>query len=92
MRRLLLVGAVIGGAVLLRIRLPRLRENMLAKCEAMFEHMPDEFPPKRMMRGIEEVRANTARIIRFSLLEGRAADADDPTLSTIATDASIHAA
>lgn len=43
-----------------------------------------------MMRGIEEVRANTARII--SLLEGRAADADDPTLSTIATDASIHAA
>ena len=90
MRRLLLVAAVIGGAVLLRIRLPKLRENMLTKCEAMFEHMPDEFPPKRMMRGIEEIRANTARII--SLLEERAAEADDPTLSTIATDASSHPA
>ncbi len=30
---------------------------------------------KRMMRGIEEVRANPARIV--SLLEGRAAEADD---------------
>lgn len=46
MRRLLLVGAAICGAVLLRIRLPRLCGNMLAKCEAMFEHMPDEFPPR----------------------------------------------
>jgi hypothetical protein len=27
--------------------------------------MPDTFPPKRMMRGIEETRANAARILEF---------------------------
>jgi len=35
----------------------------------MFEHMPEDFPPKRMMGGIEEIRANTTRILE--LLEER---------------------
>lgn len=91
MRRIMIFGALVGlGILIVRARAPKLHERLMARCEGMFERMPDTFPPKRMMRGIEEVRANTARII--SLLEGRAADADDPTLSTIATDASIHAA
>ena len=41
----------------------------MARCERMFEQMPDDFPPKRVMRGIEEIRVNTART--FELLEGR---------------------
>jgi len=36
----------------------------------MFEHMPEDFRPKRMMGGIEEIRANTTRILE--LLEERA--------------------
>jgi hypothetical protein len=40
---------------------------MLAACERMFEQVPENFPPKRMLRGIEEIRANTAR--RLELLE-----------------------
>jgi hypothetical protein len=42
---------------------------MLEACKGMFEQMPDDFPPKRMMGGIEEIRANTARTLE--LLEQR---------------------
>ena len=41
----------------------------MAGCERMFEQLPDTFPPKRMMRGIEEIRANSARTL--ALLEAR---------------------
>ena len=36
----------------------------MGKCQEMFEHMPEEFLPKRMMRGIEEIRDQNARILR----------------------------
>ena len=35
----------------------------------MFQEMPEDLPPKRIMRGIEEIRADTART--RELLEGR---------------------
>ena len=38
---------------------------MLATCEGMFEQMPEDFPPKRMMGGIEEIRGNTTRILKL---------------------------
>jgi hypothetical protein len=38
----------------------------------MFERMPDTFPPKRMMRGIEEIRVNTTQILER--LEARESD------------------
>jgi hypothetical protein len=38
---------------------------MLAACQGMFEHMPEDFPPKRMMGGIEEIRANSTRILEL---------------------------
>ena len=69
MRRLVIGGAVIGGAVVARILAPKLHARMLAACKGMFEHMPEDFPPKRMTGGIEEVRANTTRILQ--LLEER---------------------
>lgn len=66
MRRFLIFGLLVGVAVLaLRARAPGLRERLVARCEAMFERMPDTFPPKRMLRGIEEIRANTARVLEI---------------------------
>lgn len=62
MRRMV-IGAALAGAAVLTARAlgPKLHERLMARCERMFEQMPDDFPPKRMLRGIEEIRANTAR-------------------------------
>lgn len=70
MRRTLIVGAFLGvGFLILRTRLPKLHEGLMRRCEAMFESMPDAFPPKRAMRGIEEINVKTTQILE--LLEGR---------------------
>jgi hypothetical protein len=66
MRRILIVGAFVAAGVLVaRALLPKLQERLLARCEAMFERMPDTFPPKRMMRGIEEIRVSTGRTVQL---------------------------
>ena len=73
MKRLAIAVALVGGGVVLvRGLVPKLHARMVAACTGMFEQMPDDFPPKRMMSGIEEIRANTART--HALLEelGRA--------------------
>ena len=70
MRRIAIGAAVIGGVVVAaRVLTPKLHARMLATCKAMFGQMPEDFPPKRMMGGIEEIRANTARTL--ALLEER---------------------
>ena len=62
MKRLAIAVALVGGGVVLvRGLAPKLHARMMAACNGMFEQMPDDFPPKRMMSGIEEIRANTAR-------------------------------
>lgn len=66
MRRIAISAAVIGGVVVAaRVLAPKLHARMLATCEGMFEHMPEDFPPKRMLGGIEEIRANTTRILEL---------------------------
>jgi hypothetical protein len=72
MRRIATAAVLTGvGVLFARAVLPKLKlhERSMAACERMFEQMPEDFPPKRMMRGIEEIRANTARTLE--LLEGR---------------------
>jgi hypothetical protein len=70
MRRRAIGGALAGvGVLAARALAPRLHARLIAGCERMFEQMPDSFPPKRMMRGIEEIRANSARTL--ALLEAR---------------------
>jgi hypothetical protein len=84
MRRLVIVGALVGvGLVVVRTRGSKLHERLMAGCERMFERMPDDFPPKKAMRGIDDIRANTARIV--DLLESR-------TDSGVSTDTRGHAA
>jgi hypothetical protein len=70
MRRLVAGAAVLGGVVVAARTLgPKLHSTMLAKCQGMVEHAPEDFPPKRILGGIEEIRANTTRILE--LLEER---------------------
>ena len=82
MRRILIVGALAGvGFLIVRAIAPKLCDRLMARCEAMFEQMPNDFPPKRMMRGIEETRVNTARIAE--LLEARNDETDEPQGATL---------
>jgi hypothetical protein len=68
MRRIATAAVLAGVGVLLARALgPRLHQRLLAHCEHMFDQMPDSFPPKRMMRGIEETRANTSRTLELTL-------------------------
>ena len=66
MRRIAVAAVLTGAAVLAaRALTPKLHARMVAACERMFEQMPDGFPPKRMLHGIEETRANTERILEL---------------------------
>ena len=77
MRRIAIGAAVIGGVVVAaRALAPKLHARMLGACQAMFEHTPADFPPKRMLGGIEEIRANTTRTLE--LLEERTRTQDKP--------------
>ena len=70
MRRRAIGVALAGvGVLVARALAPKLHARLMAGCERMFEQMPDTFPPKRMMRGIEEIRATSARTL--ALLEAR---------------------
>jgi hypothetical protein len=89
MRRLVIVAALVGGGLLIA-RVTKLHQRLMARCEAMFERMPDTFPPKRMMQGIEEIRVNTARILES--VEPRKNQADEPDRSEASsTEAARHA-
>ena len=57
-----LVGA---GALVVRAAAPRLHARAIAACERMFEEMPETFPPKRMMRGIEVIEASSMRTLEL---------------------------
>jgi hypothetical protein len=77
MRRIVIGAALAGVGVLIARALgPKLQDRLMARCERMFEQMPDDFPPKRAMRGVEEIRVNTARTLE--LLEQRKQAADEP--------------
>ena len=90
MRRIVIVGAIVGvGVLVVRARVPKLHERLVARCESMFERMPDTFPPKKMMRGIEEIRVKTGRILE--LLETSTEDTAEPALSDGSTEAVHHA-
>jgi hypothetical protein len=94
MRRIATAAALTGAGVLVaRALVPKLKlhERGMAGCERMFQQMPEDFPPKRMMRGIEEIRANTARALE--LLEERQREGEaEPPGEISSTEAVGHAA
>ncbi len=90
MRRIAIAAALIGvGVLVTRAFAPHLHRRIQAGCERMFEQMPDDFPPKRMMRGIEEIRANTARTLEL-LEERKQAGEAEPLRDTFSTGAVGH--
>ena len=92
MRRIVIVGSLAGVGVLIARALgPKLHERLMARCEGMFEQMPDDFPPKRMMRGIEEIRANTARTLELLEERKQAAGESEPLGEVSSTEAVGHA-
>jgi hypothetical protein len=63
-KKLFVSAAFAGGAVYAVRRFgPSLGQFAMRHCEQMFEQMPDDFPPKRMMRGIDEIREQNTRIL-----------------------------
>ena len=61
-----LIGAAVFAAALAALRRfgPALEELTMRKCEAMFARMPADFPPKRMLRGIEQIQEQNTQILR----------------------------
>lgn len=57
------VAAFVAALAALRRFGPALGERAMSKCEQMFDRMPGEFPPKRMLRSIEEIREQNTRIL-----------------------------
>jgi hypothetical protein len=78
--RKVIVGAALLAGIALAVRRfgPRLTKSAMAHCEAMFENMPEDFPPKRMMSSIEEIRRQNAQI-----LEHLEAEREQPALSAV---------
>ena len=56
-------AACVAGVVALRRFGPALHSRAMTKCRAMFDRMPADFPPKRIMQGIEEIREQNTRIL-----------------------------
>lgn len=44
---------------------PALSRRVVAMCQAMFDRMPEGFPPKRMMRSLEEIQDQNQRILSY---------------------------
>ncbi len=61
----IIIGVAVFVAALAALRRfgPALGERAMSKCEEMFGRMPEEFPPKRMMRSLEEIREQNTRIL-----------------------------
>lgn len=83
MRRIAILGVLVATAVVVvRARGAQVHERLMAHCEGMFERMPDTLPPKKMLRGIEEIRTNTARILELlEVDEEPAATTDVPEVA-----------
>lgn len=61
----IIIGAGVLVAALAAVRRfgPALGERAMRKCEQMFGRMPEDFPPKRMLHSIEEIRQQNTRIL-----------------------------
>lgn len=70
-------AAVVTAAAALRRFGPALGRRAMTKCGEMLARMPEDFPPKRIMRGIEEIRDQNARILHH-LEERETTLADSP--------------
>lgn len=52
---IVIAAASLGVLAILRRFGPALRERAMAKCQEMLDRMSNDFPPKRMRRGTDEI-------------------------------------
>jgi hypothetical protein len=65
MKKVLVVVAAGAGIVILVRRFgPAIRQRMMRKCQEMFDRMSQDSPSKQMTRGIDDIRAQNAEILR----------------------------
>lgn len=64
MKKVLIGAAVLVALAALRRFGPALEERAMRKCEQMFDRIPADFPPKRMLRSIEQIREQNTHILR----------------------------
>jgi hypothetical protein len=70
MKKVFVGGVVVGTVTAALVRLaPQIRQRAVTTCLRAFEAMPDELPPKPIIRRIEKIQDQNARILR--LLEGQ---------------------
>jgi len=70
MKKIVIGGVAVGTVTAVLVRLaPRIRERAGTTCLRVFDALPDELPPKRIIRGIEQIQDQNAEILR--LLEGQ---------------------
>lgn len=92
MRRMAIAAAVGGvGVWAARALAPELHQRFATRCKRMLEQMPDDFPPKRTMRSIEEIRRNTALILETLGHPEQPANGPGPDGAAPSTDAVGHA-
>jgi hypothetical protein len=73
MKRLLIVGGAVAGAVFAAKRARQAAGGV--DFGQMIERMPENAPPKWMFRNITEIRENTERILRLVETEQRSTTA-----------------
>ena len=64
--RKVIIGAaffVLAVAALRRFG-PALHSWAMTKCGEMFDRMPEDFPPKRLLQNLEEIGEQNTRILR----------------------------
>lgn len=63
----MIIGVAVSVTALAALRVfgPALGKRAMRKCEEMFDRMPEEFPPKRMMHSIDEIREQNMRILHL---------------------------
>jgi hypothetical protein len=54
---------LVSALVVLRRFGSTLKQRAMRKCEEMFQRMPEDFPPKRMLRGVDEIRGQNTLIL-----------------------------
>jgi hypothetical protein len=60
------------------------RERAVATCGHIFDALPDDLPPKRIIRGIEKIQDQNAEIVRLLEQEGgRGAASRDPVPTSL---------
>lgn len=64
LKKMLVLTAIVAGLLaLLRRSGPALRDRAVRKCGEMMDRMPDDFPPKGMMRGVDDIHEQNNDIL-----------------------------